>query len=186
MTTLKKASMLATIGLLLAPTAFAGETFKSVVHSTNGNIVHSTNGNCVVSNSDAKDNECLVGIEAATKELRTVFFDFNKSTLNAKEKAKLDKVAKMIKDSKEVNSIDIVGFADKIGKASYNKALSAKRAGAVKKYLAAKGLKTRKLTVESFGDTKPVTDCDASLAKAELITCLAEDRRVEIKLNLKK
>jgi len=184
MTTLKKASLLATIGLLLVPAAVsASSEIKSVVHSTNGNVVRSTDGNCVITQWDAKSNECGMQI---TEEMRNVFFDFNKSTLNAKEKAKLDTVAKLIKGSKEVASIDIVGYADKIGKPSYNKALSAKRAAAVKNYLAAKGLKTRKLTVESFGDTKPVTNCSSSMAKADLISCLAEDRRVEIKLNLKK
>lgn len=190
MMTLKKASLLATISLMLVPAVASAAEFKSVVKDARGNVVRSTNGNCVVTQWDVKSNECtdnkLSSIEEATKELRTVYFDFNKSTLNAKEKAKLDKVAKLIKDSKEVESVDIEGFADSIGKAGYNKKLSAKRAAAVKAYLAKKGLKTRKLTVEALGDSKPVTSCDASLARKELVSCLAEDRRVEIKLNLKK
>ena len=184
MTILKKASLLAALSLVLVPAAVsAGTEMKKTLHSTNGNVVRSTNGNCVITQWDAKSNECGVMI---SEELRNVFFDFNKSTLNAKEKAKLDTVASLLKGSKEVSSIDIVGYADKIGKPSYNKALSAKRAAAVKKYLAGKGVKTRKLTVESLGSAKPVTSCDDKMPKAELISCLAEDRRVEIKLNLKK
>ena len=189
MITLKKTSMLATVGLLLASSAFAADGFKQVVRDTNGGIVHDTNGGCVLSQWDSKNNECTgekakSNIEEITKELRTVYFDFNKSTLNAKEKAKLDKVAKLIKDSKAVESVDISGYADTIGKTSYNKKLSAARAASVKAYLANKGLKTHKVTVEAFGDQHPLAKCDPALARKEMIVCLAEDRRVEIKLNL--
>ncbi len=183
MITLKKACLLATVSLIFAPAAFAGD-LKEVVKDTNNNIVHSTNGNCVVTKWDAKSDECA-GKEVISKEMLNVYFDFNKSTLNAKEKTKLDTVAKLIKASKEVEAIDIAGYADNIGKDGYNKKLSAKRAGTVKAYLAKKGLKTRKLTVEAFGEANPVTKCDANLAKQELISCLAEDRRVEIKLIMK-
>lgn len=186
MITLKKASLLATVGLLIVPAAFAGEisTAKSVVRDSNNNVVRNTFNNCVVTKWDVASNEC--GDIAISKELLNVYFDFNKSTLNAKEKAKLDKLAKLIKGSKEVESVDIAGYADVIGKDGYNKKLSSKRAAAVKAYLAKKGLKARKVSVEALGSSKPVTTCDQGLAKQELVACLAEDRRVEIKLNLKK
>ena len=189
MMTIKKTTILATVALLLSSPAFAADAFKSVVHDSNGGIVRDTNGGCVLTQWDAKNNECTgekakSDIEELTKELRTVYFDFNKSTLNAKEKAKLDKVAKLIKDSKAVESVDISGYADTIGKSSYNKKLSAARAASVKAYLAKKGLKTNKVTVEAFGEEHPIAKCDPALARKELIVCLAEDRRVEIKLNL--
>src|SRR5689334_11541542 len=95
-----------------------------------------------------------------TREQRTVYFDFNKSTLNAKEKGKLDEVSKILTASKEVESVDIVGYADKIGKPSYNKRLSTRRASTVKSYLAAKGLKTRKVRVEGLGEANSMTHCD--------------------------
>lgn len=187
MITLKKAHLLATVSLLLAPAAaFAADT-KDVVKDTNSNIVHSTNGNCVYSKWDAASDACSgIKMPEINKELLNVYFDFNKSTLNSKEKSKLDTVSKLIKESKDVQAVDIAGHADSIGKSSYNKSLSARRAESVKKYLARKGLKTRRLTVESFGESKPVTNCDPSLAKKDLIACLSEDRRVEIKLIMKK
>lgn len=188
MITLKKASLLATVALMFAPAAFAGGVYKEVAHDTNGNIIRNTFGNCVVTQWDAKNNECT-GEKSPlelTKEMLNVYFDFNKSTLNATEKAKLDIVAKVIKGSKEVANIDIIGYADKIGKNGYNKSLSTKRAQAVRSYLAKKGVKARNVKIVSFGATKPVTNCDAGLAKKEMIACLAEDRRVEIKVNLKK
>ncbi len=184
MINLKKACLLATVSLMFAPAAFAGE-LKDVVKDTNKNVVHSTNGNCVITKWDSATDECT-GKQVISKEMLNVYFDFNKSTLNSKEKNKLDTVAKLIKESKEIETVDIAGYADSIGKDGYNKKLSEKRAGTVKSYLAKKGLKTRKLTVESFGESNPVTKCDPSLAKKDLIACLAEDRRVEIKLIMKK
>jgi OOP family OmpA-OmpF porin len=114
-----------------------------------------------------------------------VYFDFNKSTLNRAEKTKLDEVSKIIVESKEVESVDIVGYADMIGKASYNKKLSQKRADTVKSYLATKGLRTRNVSVRGLGATNSKTTCKESLERAELIKCLAADRRVEIELNVK-
>ena len=73
-----------------------------------------------------------------------------------------------------------------IGKPSYNKKLSQKRAATVKSYLAAKGLKTKNVVVEGLGEANSLTHCDAKLPRKELISCLAADRRVEIQLNVKK
>ncbi|MEK6746421.1 MAG: OmpA family protein [Pseudomonadota bacterium] len=186
MITLKKACLLATVSLMLAPAGvFAADAAKDVVKDKNNNIVRNTFGNCVITKWDSANDEC-VGKPAISKEMLNVYFDFNKSTLNAKEKNKLDNVSKLIKESKEIESVDIAGYADSIGKNGYNKRLSAKRAQTVKSYLSKKGLKTRNLSVESYGESKPVTNCDANLARADLINCLAEDRRVEIKLVTKK
>jgi outer membrane protein OmpA-like peptidoglycan-associated protein len=189
MITLKKACLLTTVSLMFSASAFA-DANKEVVKDFNRNIVHSSNGNCVITMWDSATDECAGKAPAPaapviSKEMLNVYFDFNKSTLNAKEKAKLDTVSKLIKESKDVQNIDIAGYADSIGKDSYNKKLSAKRAETVKAYLAKKGLKTRRLTVEAYGENHPVTKCDPSLAKKDLITCLSEDRRVEIKLIMK-
>lgn len=186
----KKVSLLATVGVMLATPAVAGHTgVHDVVKNTFGNVAHSTNGNCVITRWEANRDECTParGILARlTMEQRTVYFDFNKSTLNAAEKKKLDEVSKIIIDSKEVESVDIVGYADMIGKASYNKKLSQKRADTVKSYLATKGLRTRNVSVRGLGSTNSKTSCSETLPREELIKCLAADRRVEIELNVKK
>lgn len=190
MINLKKASLMAAVGVMLAPAAFAATaSYHDVVHDARGNIVLSTNGNCVETQWESRTNACTgKGKDIRSrlsKEERTVYFDFNKSTLNQKEKAKLGEVSKIILDSKEVSSVDIVGYADMIGKSSYNKRLSTKRAQTVKSYLATKGLKTRNVRVEGLGEANSVTHCDPKMARNELIACLAADRRVEIELNVK-
>ena len=191
MINLKKASLLATVGVMLVPAAsFAAATsYHDVVHDARGNVVVSTNGNCVETQWESATSQCggkRHGIASRlTKEERTVYFDFNKSTLNAKEKTKLDEVSKIIVDSKEVASVNIVGYADTIGKSSYNKKLSARRAHTVKSFLATKGLKTKNVRVEGLGETNSLTHCDPKMDRKDLIVCLAPDRRVEIELNVK-
>jgi outer membrane protein OmpA-like peptidoglycan-associated protein len=188
MITAKKACLLATVGALLVPAAAMAAdmpTSQKTVKDVVGAAVTSTNGNCVITKWSTSADECK-GLVMLSKEQRTVYFDFNKSTLNASEKAKLDHVAKVIAHSKEVKSVDILGFADKIGKNSYNQALSKRRAETVKSYLSAKGLRTNKVRVEGMGEEKPVTSCDSNADRASLIACLAADRRVEVMLNIVK
>lgn len=190
MISIKKASLLATVGVMLVPAAsFAATTYHDVVKDARGNVVTSTNGNCVETQWESSVNECGGKVRRITsrltKEQRTVYFDFNKSTLNAKEKAKLDEVSKIIVDSHEVESVDIVGYADMIGKSSYNKKLSVKRAQTVKSFLSTKGLKTKNVRVEGLGEANSLTHCDSKMARKDLIACLAADRRVEIELNVK-
>lgn len=195
MITIKQASLLAAVGVMLVPGAvLASENhLHDVVKDARGNVVTSSNGNCVQTQWNSNVDECN-GTKVVkhdirsrlSKEQRTVYFDFNKSTLNAKEKAKLDEVSRIIIESKEVESVDIVGYTDEIGKNSYNKKLSQRRAATVKSYLAAKGLKTRNVRVEGLGEANSVTHCNPKLPRKELIACLAPDRRTEIELNVTK
>lgn len=189
MTNFKKACMLATACVMLAPAAvLASSHANDVVKDMRGNVIMNTFGNCVETKWEASTNECLGATvySRISKEQRTVYFDFNKSTLNAREKSKLDALAKTIAASKEVEHVDIVGYADMIGTSSYNQQLSMRRANTVKSYLASRGLKTRKARVEAMGDKAPVTQCDSNLPREELIACLAADRRVEVELNVRK
>lgn len=188
----KKACLLATLGgvILLPAATLAMEhnTARDVVKDAGGNVVMSNHGTCVVTKWMSNTDECKMGtdVRRLTKEQRTVYFDFNKSTLNSKEKSKLDALSKVIASSKEVASVDIVGHADMIGNDGYNKTLSSRRANTVKSFLAAKGLKTRKIRVEGMGESGSVTNCDSGMERSALISCLAADRRVEIELNFVK
>lgn len=194
MTYSKKASLLATIGgvILLPAAAMAGSagSINDVVKDTNAHIIRNTFNNCVVTKWTVSADECggamASDVRKLTREQLTVYFDFNRSTLNMNEKKKLDGLAKLINKSKEVSSVDIVGFTDSIGKSSYNKSLSTRRAETVKSFLASKGLKTRKVRIEGKGASDPVTSCDAAAPREQLIACLAADRRAEIELNFVK
>ncbi|MFW0777816.1 MAG: OmpA family protein [Rickettsiales bacterium] len=183
MNNFKKACLAATVSVMFAPAAFAG-VYQDVVSDERSNIVMNTFNNCVLTKWDSNSNQCGMSadLRRIDKEMRTVYFDFNRSTLNRKEKAKLDELAAIVRGAKDVESVDIVGFADEIGDAGYNKTLSKRRARTVKSYLSAKGLRTRNVSLKGMGEDGSVTNCDQT-DRAAKIACLAEDRRVEIEFN---
>ncbi|WP_228076592.1 OmpA family protein [Novilysobacter ciconiae] len=78
--------------------------------------------------------------------------------------------------------ITVVGHADRLGSHSYNQALSERRAATVRQLLVEQGLPGAGITAAGRGSSEPVTSCDRSLPRAELIECLKPDRRVEIRV----
>lgn len=106
--------------------------------------------------------------------------------LTAEGKAKLDDLAGKIKAAGKVDTIRVIGHADKTGKSSSNMKLSQKRAATVASYLKAQGVKAGKIITAGKGDTQPVVECDAKLPKAELIACHGPNRRVEVEVTVAK
>ncbi len=113
-------------------------------------------------------------------------FSFDKASLRSDQQTKLDELVEGLSGT-TVESISIVGHADKIGKTAYNQNLSERRAAAVKAYLVKKGIPSRKIQVEGRGESEPVTGdtCSNTRGKA-LISCLQPDRRVEVKVEATK
>jgi OOP family OmpA-OmpF porin len=110
-------------------------------------------------------------------------FDFNKSTLRAEGKAKLDELASKAKAIK-LEVIIAVGHADRIGSDTYNQKLSEKRAAAVKTYLVSKGIEANRVYTEGKGKKQPVTradQCKGTKSK-KVIDCLQPARRVDIEV----
>lgn len=194
-TSTMKAS-LAALGVMLSPALAQAATdgpFDRVIDKSNKSVVDSR-GNCVRTKWMSASDECGAEPKAAapqkvavSKAERTVYFDFNKSTIRPSEKTKLDSLINTIRSSKEVQSVDIYGHADQIGATGYNQKLSLSRAEAVKRYLASKGgLQTRNVELKALGESQSVTNCAGNLPREKKIACLAEDRRVEIELNYAK
>jgi len=52
----------------------------------------------------------------------------------------------------------IEGHTDSVGKKAYNQKLSERRAAAVREYLKSEGIATDRMTVEGFGEERPVAD----------------------------
>ncbi|NTU76352.1 MAG: OmpA family protein [Alphaproteobacteria bacterium] len=186
--------LLAGVVLLAAAGAAHAETgktyvapvYKGGVHDSNGKVVRSSNGNCVRTQWPSATDECApqpLPITVALAE-RTVYFAFGKSALTEEGKRKLDTLAETIKSHDYIKVARVVGYADRIGKASANEKLSKKRADNVRKYLVSKGVADAKvIETRWLGDSKPVTKCPKKgMKKKELIQCLEQDRRVEVEL----
>lgn len=79
--------------------------------------------------------------------LTTVYFDFDRYTVDAKERAKLDAVAGRIKATK----IIVAGYTDHFGTEEYNLGLSDRRAQNVRDYLVKSGANTNNTEVLALG-----------------------------------
>ena len=99
-------------------------------------------------------------------DLKTINFDFDKSTLSTEAKTILKANAEWLKKNPKV-SIQIEGHCDSRGTIEYNLALGEKRAITVKKYILALGVKKDRLSVISYGKERPLVkeDNDAAWAK---------------------
>lgn len=177
---LKSSTILAAVGVLAAASANAVDAPKDVVKSNAGRVWVNTFNNCVVTKWDAATDECDAGV-GGSLELRTVYFDFDSAVLTPAAKAKLDVLANGLK-SQNAQKVRIVGFADQIGTTGYNANLSQRRANAVSRYLAGKGLTVDgSYEVRGLGETASQSKCEGVRGN-ELKACLWRDRRVEVEV----
>ena len=86
-----------------------------------------------------------------------VFFDFDKSNVDAGGQSVVDSIATEAK-KQNLSSVNIVGHADKSGSDSYNKRLGMRRANAVREALQARGIEARMLNVSTMGEAEPMVD----------------------------
>ena len=108
----------------------------------------------------------------ALYQKRSVYFDFDKSTIKPEGLSVLELHGKFLAANPDV-SIKVEGNADERGGAEYNLALGQKRADAVVKALKSFGVKDSQLEAVSYGKEKPkATGHDAA--------SYAENRRADL------
>lgn len=182
----------ALFGLLLAGTLGLSQAVladSTVLYNAEGQPVQSGTGGCVDTGDwnksmptcpeptvVVKDHHVMVILSLADSE----FFGFNKATLTADAKAKLDTMAAAIKDASRIDGIRIVGHADRIGPPPYNVELAMRRAQAVKRYLIGKGIPGKLIETLSDGQANPLVTCPGIKNQTKLIQCLAPNRRTDV------
>ncbi len=102
------------------------------------------------------------------------FFDFDKAVLKPEGKAKLADLAEKV-GGVNLEVVIAVGHTDSIGSATYNQALSVRRAEAVKAFLVSKGIESNRVYTEGKGLTQPVADNATRAGRAK-------NRRVEVEV----
>ena len=98
-----------------------------------------------------------------------VFFETDRSDLTGEARAVLDRQARWLQLNPQMRIV-VEGHADERGTREYNLALGARRANAVRSYLASKGVAASRMRAVSFGRERPVEICSRD-------SCWAKNRR---------
>ncbi len=117
------------------------------------------------------------------EEARTIYFDSGKSVITKGGEKKLDTLAATLKNAKDIQRVEIVGYADPMGSTAANQALSERRAAAVEKYLNEHDyMNTSVAKVKAVGESQASANCDAKMKRAKKIGCLVTDRKVQVEV----
>ncbi len=117
------------------------------------------------------------------QEARTIYFDSGRDVLTPGGERKLDQLAEVLKNAKDIQRVEIVGYADPMGSAKANMALSERRAAAVQTYLNQHGYMSTSLAkTKAVGDTQASANCNPKLKRAKKVACLVTDRKVEVEV----
>ena len=79
-----------------------------------------------------------------------------------------------------IESVTVIGHADRLGKATSNLALSEHRAQTVKRYLIKHGVDGSMIKSTGKGSSQPVKQCKGKKKTPALVACLEPNRRVEV------
>jgi outer membrane protein OmpA-like peptidoglycan-associated protein len=119
-----------------------------------------------------ENNGCPV-IEEAVQEtvapemtIEPVYFDYDNASILQVEKAKIEKLVKLLKSNTNYN-VDLTGNADSKGTEEYNMALSERRIISVVKAVTSSGIKANRISKQKpLGETKPVATNDTEEGRA--------------------
>jgi peptidoglycan-associated lipoprotein len=107
-----------------------------------------------------------VSIEVAPlRVLADVLFDLDKSTLRPDALRTLTEALKALNDTPTIR-LHIEGYASPEGAPDYNKALSQRRAVAVRDYLASRGIDASRMVVTSYGEERLKYDTSQEATRA--------------------
>lgn len=198
------------LGAISAQAADEG-TVPGYVVTPDGTIVTSADGSCVKTSSwepemvvercdpelyaqlypepEPEPVEEVAVIEAApavvaveeTLDVQTLF-GFDKAKLDAESTDILNELAQRLTMFESIESVQVTGYTDRIGPLEYNEKLSQQRAEAVASFLRENtDIPSTRFEVQGLGPADPVASCEG-LTGAELIDCLAPNRRVEVEI----
>jgi outer membrane protein OmpA-like peptidoglycan-associated protein len=102
------------------------------------------------------DRGRVVVTDTAIEILDVVYFEYNKAIIKPQSYPILDAVAATMQGNPSIQLIEVQGHTDERGDDAYNLDLSDRRAKAVEKYLADKGVEAKRLTAQGYGETQPL------------------------------
>ena len=110
------------------------------------------------------------------------FGKFDAASILPAARKKLDELAAQLAgyDKNSIDSIMVVGHADRLGKSAANQLLSERRANTVKSYFVKHGVDAGLIKASGKGSTQPVKQCKGKKKTPALVACLEPNRRVDI------
>jgi outer membrane protein OmpA-like peptidoglycan-associated protein len=119
-------------------------------------------------------------VQAQEEAVHSVYFDFDKSNISEKQGEELVDFIKKT-DSTRIESIEIFGYTDDVGKEAYNFKLSTRRASTIQEKMIESGIKNKIIvTIEGKGRIMIDDDLVENLPEKR-----SKNRRVDIVINLK-
>ncbi|MBC8883635.1 OmpA family protein [Flavobacterium piscinae] len=120
------------------------------------------------------------GLFAQEEMVQSIYFETNQSDVESKYVAELAGFFQKV-DSTRVESIEIFGYCDDVGKDDYNRKLSTDRANKVKAEITKSGIKNKIIvTIEGKGRILIDDDIEENLPEIR-----SKNRRVDVVLNMK-
>ena len=101
-------------------------------------------------------------------------FETNRSQIRPDQRAALDRAIAIIKANPTLR-IRLDGHTDDTGESTYNLSLAQRRAEAVRDYMVAQGIDPQRLTIRSFGASRPIADNASASGRSA-------NRRVELSI----
>ena len=98
----------------------------------------------------------ITAVEAGMQFMLPVTFAFNDANVRPEDAPALERFAQVVRKYYPTSTITVEGFADPAGSAAYNRALSTRRAEAVRGHLAQAGLDASLLRAIGYGETRQV------------------------------
>ena len=149
------ASLLLATGAAAEPTYRSDDILRHFLTKVEEDI-GPTRGLCIGTESECEHVIRRPGNTAPKSFDLVVTFDFNSDVLTNSARQNLDEFAQALKDARLASaSFQVEGHTDAKGSETYNLTLSARRAQAVIRYLAAKGVDASKLEPRGYGKLRP-------------------------------
>jgi peptidoglycan-associated lipoprotein len=95
------------------------------------------------------------GGPVSVPELKTVYFDYDRSNVREDQTGTLRNNSQEINTHADWRTVVIEGHCDERGSEEYNLALGERRATSVKQYLTSLGIPATRMDTVSFGESKP-------------------------------
>jgi outer membrane protein OmpA-like peptidoglycan-associated protein len=167
-------------GLSVAQSRAADDAAAYLVSGPERTPVSLAHGGCVRTSQWTPDSSHGPCEPLPFRVAMDALFDFDSAVLTIDAERALDALTQHIAEA-EYQKVEIVGRADRIGRADYNRKLSEQRAEAVRDYLIAQGMDRSKIAISGLGSVESATRtlCESFHGEA-LVQCLQPDRSAEV------